>query len=633
MMADSSDRTWTKLLKIIGTTALAIVAAPKVLAYLNREGQLTRRFDQLAEELDRRVGWDRLPTWASVLTLLGLRHILRRTNLYGTDSSSGATTPVPPPPDAQYLASRTADGTYNDLDHPKMGSAGTRFGRNVPLTSTYPEPDAALLSPNPRTVSLELLTRHTFQPVTTLNVLAAAWVQFMVRDWLSHGRRDTENPWEIPLPPGDTWYENPMRILRTRPDPARSPADAGLPPTYINTETHWWDTSQIYGSSAELQQGVRSGVDGKLHLTPDNLLDISDQALDQQPSLTGWWVGLELMFTLFAREHNAICDHLKAEYPSWDDEALFQHARLINAALLAKIHTVEWTTAILGHPALQIGMRANWWGIATEQVHKLLGRISSSEVISGIPGSQTEHFGVPYSITEEFVAVYRMHPLIPDDYQIRSARTGQPVRDYAFPDLAGTPGHKVVEQVGMADLLYSFGIANPGAIRLHNYPRALQRFERPDGIVVDLAAHDILRVRELGVPRYNEFRRLLHLRPAQRFEELTDNPAWAEEIRRVYDGDIERVDLMVGMFGERFPAGFGFSDTAFRIFILMASRRLNSDRFFTTDFTPAVYTPLGMRWIDDNTMGTVLLRHFPALAPALRGSNNAFAPWSRVGDS
>jgi hypothetical protein len=55
----------------------------------------------------------------------------------------------------------------------------------------------------------------------------------------------------------------------------------------------------------------------------------------------------------------------------------------------------------------------------------------------------------------------------------------------------------------------------------------------------------------------------------------------------VYDNDIERVDLTVGLAG-RFPAGFGFSDTAFRIFILMASRRLNSDRYFTKDFTPEV---------------------------------------------
>jgi hypothetical protein len=631
-MANVSGRTWVKMLRVAGATALAIAAAPRVFAYLNRQGQLTRLFDQLAEQLDHAVGWDRLPTWAGVLTLLGLRHILRRANLYSTDSPSSAAPPLPPMPDAQYLATRTADGTYNDLDFPRMGSAGARFGRNIPLASAYPEPDTALLSPSPRTVSLELMTRHAFQPATTLNLLAAAWIQFMVRDWLSHGKSEKDNPWRIPLPPSDSWYENPMRIQRTRGDPTRTPADASLPPSYVNTETHWWDASQIYGSSADVQKLVRTGVDGKLHLNRDNLVEVSDQALVQLPSLTGWWVGLELMFTLFAREHNAICEQLKAEYPAWDDEALFQHARLINAALLAKIHTVEWTTAILGHPALQIGMRANWWGVATEQVHKLLGRISPSEVISGIPGSARDHFGVPYSITEEFIAVYRMHPLIPDDYQIRSARTDQALQQYAFPELAGKRAQGVVDQVGMTDLLYSFGIAHPGAIRLHNYPRALQQFERPDGIVVDLAAHDILRTRELGAPRYNAFRRLVHLRPAQRFEDMTDNPVWAEEIRRVYDGDIERVDLLVGMFGERFPAGFGFSDTAFRIFILMASRRLNSDRFFTTDFAPAVYTPLGMRWIDDNTMGTVLLRHFPDLAPALRGVQNAFAPWSRVAD-
>ena len=81
----------------------------------------------------------------------------------------------------------------------------------------------------------------------------------------------------------------------------------------------------------------------------------------------------------------------------------------------------------------------------------------------------------------------------------------------------------------------------------------------------------------------------------------------------------------------RSPAGFGFSDTAFRIFVLMASRRLNSDRFFTDDFTPEVYTPAGMDWLKNNTMMTVVLRHFPGLAPAIRGLDNAFAPWQAAG--
>jgi Animal haem peroxidase len=87
---------------------------------------------------------------------------------------------------------------------------------------------------------------------------------------------------------------------------------------------------------------------------------------------------------------------------------------------------------------------------------------------------------------------------------------------------------------------------------------------------------------------------------------------------------------MVGLYAETPPEGFGFSDTAFRIFILMASRRLNSDRFFTTDYTPTVYTQTGLNWINQNTMGTVLLRHFPSLTPFLRGSKNAFAPWPRA---
>ena len=151
-----------------------------------------------------------------------------------------------------------------------------------------------------------------------------------------------------------------------------------------------------------------------------------------------------------------------------------------------------------------------------------------------------------------------------------------------------------------------------------------------DGTIIDVAAADVLRMRERGVPRYNEFRKLMHRPPVATFEELTDNPVWVEELRRVYDNDIDRVDLVVGLFAEPLPPGFGFSDTALRVFLLMAPRRLQSDRFFTTDYTPTVYTPEGLDWIDANSMATVLLRHFPALAPALRNVQNPFAPWTRA---
>jgi hypothetical protein len=142
---------------------------------------------------------------------------------------------------------------------------------------------------------------------------------------------------------------------------------------------------------------------------------------------------------------------------------------------------------------------------------------------------------------------------------------------------------------------------------------------------------DILRDRERGVPRYNKFREIIGVGRVNSFEEICpSNPAWAKEMREVYDNDLEAVDLMVGMYAEDLPKGFGFSDTAFRVFILMASRRLKSDRFFTTDYREEVYTKWGLDFIDRTTMTDVILRHHPELRPALNGVAHAFAPWRKL---
>ena len=95
------------------------------------------------------------------------------------------------------------------------------------------------------------MTRHEFLPATKLNVLAGAWLQFMIRDWFSHGKSEKENPWKVDVAEDDPWtQERPMQILRTRKDPTHLPEDPS-PPTYLNTETHWWDGSQLYGSNAD----------------------------------------------------------------------------------------------------------------------------------------------------------------------------------------------------------------------------------------------------------------------------------------------------------------------------------------------------------------------------------------------
>jgi hypothetical protein len=634
--------------------------------------------------------WYRLPTFLGIMNLGALREVLRARNLQTTskDPDGKEVIPVtnlggriPPPPfNPALLGQRQEDGYYNDLLDPEMGSAsepdssapiagsfirsnpGARFGRNVPLKDAHPDPEPALLQPSPREISRRLLTRDTFKPATILNYLAAAWIQFETHDWFFHGNPVKGNEFKIDLEKGDEWGPSPMLIRRTPPDPTRSPNDGPWPPTYVNAETHWWDASQVYGDDPKTTARLRRDphkpdgppLPGGRFYVNDSLLPIDPATRSDMSGFTGnWWIGLTLLHTLFTLEHNTLCEHLQREYPHWDDERIFQTARLVNAALMAKIHTVEWTPAILPNPALKIGMNANWWGLLSANVKKAFGRVSQNEAFSGIPGSETNHHAAPYSLTEEFVAVYRMHPLMRDDVELRRIRDGSVVGTVPLLDLLNEKARAHIDPIPpvppgasppepgnfrgtLADWFYSFGICNPGRLVLRNYPRYLQQLKRPDGDVIDLAAVDVMRDRERGVPRYNRFRELLHLPPVRSFEEMCtsgasaqENMDLAKELKAIY-GDVNRVDLMVGMYAEAPPPLFGFSDTAFRIFILMASRRLKSDRYFTTDFTPEVYSPAGMDWITNNGMASILLRHYPELAPALRGVENPFAPWKTI---
>lgn len=628
-------------------------------------------FNRFFTFLDRRVAWHKWRPRLGVLGLLAFRNILRERNLYDTSDLSSRPSPGPCPP--EDLVARRSDGKYNDLDFPDMGAEGERFGRNVPREYTFPEAEPGLLEPSPREVSRRVLARDTFMPARTLNLLAAAWIQFQTHDWFSHGEVRRDESFKIKLDPDDPIVKaggpDPMEIPRSARDPSPDP-DSAQPPTYINTVSHWWDASAIYGSQKATTNFIRRANKTDKDPLPDGKLYLFHKALPLDPEglegsaatkrrvrtgqLDNWWLGLALLHTLFAREHNSICDRLRLEYPDWSSDQIFEKARLIVSALTAKIHTVEWTPGILGHPALQIAMNANWWGLATEKVTRLLGRLSESEVISGIPGSSVNHDGVPFTLTEEFVTVYRLHPLIPDGLEVRSISTGESLKKLSMLDISFDKAQSVVnyppaegsttnpadKKVTIEDVFYSFGTSHPGAITLHNYPEFLRSLTVPehpaqDGSIVpkrtlDLAATDIMRDRERGVPRYNKFRQLLNKEPVRSFDELTSNKIWAEELRDLYKGDINRVDTVVGMFAEDLPAGFGFSDTAFRVFILMASRRLKSDRFFTTEWTPKVYTQVGMDWLNSNDMSSVLLRHYPDLAPALHGVKNAFAPWSPV---
>jgi hypothetical protein len=234
------------------------------------------------------------------------------------------------------------------------------------------------------------------------------------------------------------------------------------------------------------------------------------------------------------------------------------------------------------------------------------------------------------------VAVYRLHPLLPDRVRFFDAGDGDEIDTLPMQDLIMGPGEQgvrrprsVIERVEAHNAFYSLGVANAGAITLRNYPEFLRTLTRYDGQQLDVAAVDVFRTRECAIARYNDFRRMFRLAPAARWEDLAGgDPSLARDMRAVYSGDLDAVDLMVGLFGERRPAGFAFGETAFRVFLLMASRRLRSDRFFTQDFRPEIYSPVGMRWLAETSLSDMLRRHYPRLSGALDGVENPFKPWS-----
>jgi hypothetical protein len=585
-----------------------------------------------AESLDRTVGWHRLPPKLGMLVLLGLRQRLRQRNLYDAESpprqADGATA-VPP---EQLPEARTVDGSRTDPGDPRMGAAGTGFARNAPPVF---EDAKRFESPSPWLISDRLLARQPgmFIAAEGLNLLAAAWLQFEVHDWFVH-QTDRQNP---------AYLERTRDLKadrRCEPPPLKGGrAVDGRYAPFISDQTHWWDASQLYGATEGFTNAIRDGdgrvkVDFELLHAMERFMERSPEGV--APAVPNLWIGTALLHMLFAREHNAICDRLQREDPSLTDDRLYDKARLVNAAIMAKIHTVEWTPAVIAHPATARAIHATWSGFRSAGYRRQSGLGVSDEILDGVPGSALSHDGAPYALTEEFVAVYRMHQLLPDLVNIYSLADGGDPETIPFEDLAVahekvTQPRDHLEKIGVANAYYSLGIAHPGQITLHNYPDFLRDFTSVDGDRMDVAAIDIFRTREAGVPRYNDFRRLFRLRPASSFDDIAGgNQAWATEIRDVYDGRLEDVDLLIGMFAERKPAGFAFSDTAFRVFLLMATRRLRSDRFFTTDYTPEVYTQTGLEWIEGATLAGMLRHHYPALKDVLLSVRNPFKPWPQL---
>ena len=597
------------------------------------------------------TNWYHRPKFLGILTLAHMRDKLNEQNLETSYPKDGSLTGFQKPgiqePPSGVTHFRTADGSWNNLTDPKEGAAGTRFLRNVEMADIRPETGEQLLTPNPREISRTFFTRNgPMKEVPFLNMLAACWIQFMNSDWINHGEIYFEDVIEVPLAEDDParkrYRQEKMLIGKSQADPTRLPEGEPAAQTAINEVTHWWDGSQIYGSDQATQNRLRSFVGGKLRLNEDGTLPLDQKGIEETGFNRNWWVGQSMLHTLFAREHNAICDHLQDAYPSWDDNQIFNVARLVNAAVMAKIHTVEWTPAILPNPALDAGLKANWYGLLTNLLRRGKGRKTVADInvhnpeLGGVVGNPINKHGQGFGLTEEFVEIYRLHSLLPETLALRRRGAPTEVEHIRFPASRQAGSAKITREYSMTDLLFSFGTQHPGQLVLNNYPRFMQELSIPGNPFFDMGTVDIVRARERGIPRYNEFRRQLGLNPIRTFLDLTDDADQVQNLKDVYGSDheaVERLDLLVGTLAEGHrPTGFGFGETMFQVFILNATRRLQADRFYTDCYNEEVYTPEGLHWIDETDFKTVLLRHHPELAATgLANIRNAFEPWDEPG--
>jgi hypothetical protein len=572
------------------------------------------------------------------------------------------------------------------------------------------------------------------------------------------------------------------------------------PKTTRNTVTAWWDASQLYGYDDRSRRRVKRDPkdSAKFLLTPQGnragdgeklgYLPVFGPGDPINPEWAGqeatafpdnWTVGLSFLHNLFAREHNVFVDEFRkqaAQTPDADSglrdpahpdrvidykdvtaDELFEVARLVVAAEIAKIHTTEWTTQLLYNEPLYKGMNANWNGLlgpgndttpvgrALEQIvvnnfgksenakkatqwysvfasgpgiFGLGSRVYADDAIFALPDAHKKdlwdirnpnhvnggvnHFGSPFNFPEEFITVYRLHPLVPDlieyrewDNQPNHIRNKIPVVE-TFQARATD----AMRSRGLSNWAISMGRQRLGALALENHPMFLQNLKmarlKSKTQQIDVAALDLIRDRERGVPRFNEFRRQYGLASLSGFDDFIDKHLAAgspdrraqdelvKTIREVYgqhtcdaskvitdtqvnaDGspindclghpngslvdNIEDVDTVVGFLAETTrPHGFAISETQFVVFIVNASRRLFSDRFFTSSFRPEFYTQFGVGWVNNNGPGPkmmesgkpngheqpvsplkrVLLRAMPELAPELQNVVNAFDPWAR----
>jgi len=301
------------------------------------------------------------------------------------------------------------------------------------------------------------------------------------------------------------------------------------PRQLLNKASAFLDGSFMYGNDIARSVEIRSFSQGKLLSDPVNGVPRNSWGLSMaghghvsssSQRLTGdprgnENPGLLAVNGLWVLEHNRQCDELQASHPSWDDNRLYHEARKRVIALLQHVTYSEYVPLLLGAP---------------------------------LPAYQGYSTSVDASTAAEFaVAAYRYgHSGINSAYwTIRADGTPHPrglilLRDAYF-------NSKYLETCTIGDIIRGLIYQPESAIDLTMVDDARLFLE---GIRLDLAAIDIARGRDFGIPTYANARWGLGLGRPRSFSDITTDARVAQALSAIYQGDVSKVDLWVGGLAE-----------------------------------------------------------------------------------
>lgn len=474
---------------------------------------------------------------------------------------------------------RTVDGSNNNLANPNWGTANAPIQRV--LSNGYEDgisSPAGTARPNPRFISNTLFEQNaSINDAMALSDFIWVFGQFIDHDLVAIGNDVTE-PVNIPIDFDDPDFNPGGAIPGIEIKMFRSHAAAGTgtgpnnPRNHTNEITSWIDGSAVYGSDNSRANWLRSFSDGKLKTSAGNLLPYNtttgeytdpvdvqappmaddvgfasrlfvagDVRANEQPLLTA-------MHTLFVREHNRICDELIAANPTWNDEEIYQHARKIIGGLIQAVVYEEWL------PAMGVHLPA-YGGYDDTQNGTIMNVFSA--------------------------AAFRLGHTLLSSQLLRLDNNGEELPEGNLTLLHSFFNPGVIPDVGGIDPFFKgmgTQIQQELDCKMIEDVRSFL-FGPPGAGGLDLAAININRGRERGLPDFNTIREDLGLTPYTTFLELNPDVDIAAEMENAYL-DLNDIDPWVGMLAEYHMPNALFGETVMEIMERQFSGLREGDRFY-----------------------------------------------------